>query len=63
MKSFFKGFEIQPGDERKKMKRIMANPESVSREIEILYELGLEPSEVHYLTHLREKEDISRKWN
>ena len=38
------------------------NPKSIKREIEILYELGLESYEVDYLIFLKTKREVSLKW-
>lgn len=38
------------------------NGRRVSRDLLMLYEMGVEPFEIEYLLHLKRKEDIRKRW-
>lgn len=42
---------------------LIRNPATLTKEIVILYELGLDPSEINYIILQREKEQASKKWD
>ncbi len=46
----------------KPLSDLKRDPETLTKEIEILYELGLEEYEVRYLVHLKTKREVSLKW-
>ena len=45
------------------MRKYITNPENFNKELEILYEMGLDNSEIQYLILQKEKDIISQKWN
>lgn len=44
-------------------KELETNPDTLTKEISILYELGLEDYEIEYLIYLKTKEIASKKWD
>lgn len=42
--------------------RFTQNPITFEREIEILYELGADLSELQYIQQVKHKTDIEKKW-
>ena len=48
--------------QRQKLAILYNNPDSLYKEIETLYELGLEDFEIQYLLHWKIKEQARLKW-
>lgn len=48
--------------QRQKLVLMERNPASLYREVEFLYELGLEDYEIQYLVHRKKKEQARLKW-
>ena len=44
-------------------KEFKTNPETLNKEISILYELGLEDYEIQYLLFLKTKREMDLKWS
>jgi len=48
---------------RKMRARLMhRNPAILDRQVQVLYDLGLDESEINYLIYLKLKEEVRAKW-
>jgi hypothetical protein len=43
-------------------KNLNDNPQTLGKEVSVLYELGLKEYEIEYIIYLKYKEELSEKW-